>query len=69
MVKTSLKTKKNKPNENNKTKGFNPKLNEIVFSINSETKLGIPPNKADEVITNPNLFKSVTISSSKIIRN
>ena len=48
---------------------FNPKLNEIVFSNNSETKLGIPPNKADKVITNPNLFKSVTTSSSKIIRN
>ena len=69
MVKTSLKTKKNKPNENNKTKGFNPKLNEILFFTISRMKLGIPPNKADKIITNPNLFIRITISRSKIIFN
>ncbi len=69
MVKTSLKTKKNKPNENNKTKGFKPKLNEILFFIISKMKLGIPPSKADKIITNPNLFIKLTISLSKIILN
>ena len=69
MVKTSLKTKKNKPNENNKTKGFNPKLNEILFFTISRIKLGIPPNKADKTITNPNLFIRLTIFISKMILN
>ena len=69
MTKTSLKTKKNKPNENSKTKGFNPKLNEILLFNSSEMKLGIPPKNADKMITNPILFKSITISESKITLN
>ena len=69
MTKTSLKTKKNKPNENSKTKGFNPKLNEILLFNSSEMKLGIPPKNADKISTNAMLLKSRTIAESKITRN
>ena len=69
MTNTSLKTEKNKAKEYNSTKGFNPNLNEIVLFNSSEMKLGIPPNKADKMITNPILFKSITISESKITLN